>query len=86
MIDAIAMMRRTYDVHGIAVEVRSAESRVMEAMDLRLAGLLQPLPMAGRRRADAVVPRVSSPEDASNARAACQSRPVYETPHGTIQL
>jgi hypothetical protein len=72
--------RRSYDLHGVAITVVSGVPAVHDALDRRLRGF--PVP-AGQPSAV----RIAFVEDAAGqipAPPRGRSRPVYDTPHGTL--
>jgi hypothetical protein len=80
---AVSVLRRAYDFHGIAVEVRADDARVLEAMDLRFRGF----PRAGGVGAGgggAVVLEFVGSGAGRLEEPAGDGRPVYETPHGEL--
>ncbi|MGO9976525.1 MAG: hypothetical protein ACLP01_27690 [Solirubrobacteraceae bacterium] len=76
--------RRSYDFHGVAIEVRSAEPAVLAAMDLRLRDFRSGphSVLAAVRIGFAVDPH---PECYEVDLAQHAGRPVYDTPYGTLR-
>ena len=76
---------RRYDVHGVALEVRSSEPVVIEAMDLRLRGFRAAKETPGRGGGAAEVRLEFLLDRASEfAPPPGTGRAVYETPRGTL--
>jgi hypothetical protein len=79
MSHATTILRRCYEIHGVRISVCAEEPAVIEAMELRLRDFRgEPGPQTGVRlefvldRWDRFAPRSGA------------SRPVYDTPHGSL--
>jgi hypothetical protein len=85
MSTAPAILRRRYDLHGVRVEVHADATDVIDAMDLRLRDFRQ----AADARAAVTLEFFETQADADpgapgSASADHPSRPVYDTPYGSL--
>ncbi len=77
-------VRRSYEFHGVAIEVRSAEPAVLAAMDLRLRDFRSgPHSVPAAVRIEFAVDPHPECYEADLAQHA--GRPVYDTPYGTLR-
>jgi hypothetical protein len=80
MTSAAAVLRRTYELHGIGLEVCADEPAVIEAMELRL----RDFGGGPQRNADMLRFEFHSDSGRPPDRPEGPSRPVYDTPHGSV--
>lgn len=76
-----ATLRRTYSLHGVAVDVLATEPAAIDAMDLRLLDFRSDTADGPRVRFTFAALR--NPQDGPTGPVA-SGRPVYETPYGTL--
>ncbi|HEX4279866.1 MAG TPA: hypothetical protein VHZ27_03815 [Solirubrobacteraceae bacterium] len=79
MSGATAILARTYDVHGVGLEVRADEPAVIEAMDLRLRDF-----RIGASRGEPLRFDFLTGSEQPLDRPEGPSRPVYDTPCGSL--
>ena len=80
MTSATAFLRRTYELHGIGLEVRAEEPAVIDAMDLRLRDF-----RGGPSRPSELISldfRTNDPQ--ARDRPTASGRRVYDTPYGSL--
>jgi hypothetical protein len=77
---APAALRRSFDIHGVTVDLRADEHTVIEAVELRLRDFRSAAVPEPDLRLEFLTDGAEPPEPPPGA-----GRPVYDTPHGSLQ-
>ena len=76
MTAAVTSLRDRYDIHGVGIEIHSMDPAVMRALELRLRDFRSPADVPEQIRLEFVTEHPRPPAGAS--------RPVYDTPDGSL--